>query len=552
MNNFLDVKVTIVNSGDATSDPVSVQVSGAGATASTILDGMEIGEIRELIIPGWAPNILGDNQEITITIDSDNDIEENYVENNIEKISFNVVEYVDGVDLSLSQGAVQIRNIQEQYVIPRPNEPFYIHVAVQNIGTSNSGSAALVLEQRTSQGWIIIDEKSIVNVFGSGLKEYVTPFESIIDEVGGYKFRLTVTNNSLDVNLDNNELEFGIVVDDVQLSANVTLNLFDDEILIGYDTVKSTGHLLTSYDGELHLRTVSSFQKLLNDVLLDDTFAGEALIYSDGDASHIVWTRRYLDNQSHLRMTVSHMVVFEDGQVSQINDLMPAIRLNQGYYFGLDVSDHDGKFGIAGYHRDIYSGGSYEDITSIFLLSTETPLDNNSWILSPSVAFDLDLQSDEVEPVVLGVGEEFHILFQERRTDSTGELRLGLNYIKGQPESGIWGWGSDVGDYASLAEMKIRNDGDNDIIIAAWKEGSGQNSKLVTWVTDKLWDDEDKQITSAPGIEHISLVETSDRGVRIFYDSVLLGSQVILYGMISNENNEKEHSLSVRLTKGTF
>ena len=322
--------------------------------------------------------------------------------------------------------------------------------------------------------------------------------------------------------------------------------------MLGYATHKKTGHLLTYYDGELHLRTISSFQKLLNDVLLDDTFAGEALIYSDGDASHIVWTRRYLDNQSHLRMTVSHMVVFEDGQVSQINDLMPAIRLNQGYYFGLDVSDHDGKFGIAGYHRDIYSGGSYEDITSIFLLSTETPLDNNSWILSPSVAFDLDLQSDEVEPVVLGVGDEFHILFQERRTDSTGELRLGLNYIKGQPESGIWGWGSDVGDYASLAEMKIRNDGDNDIIIAAWKEGSGQNSKLVTWVTDKLWDDEDKQITSAPGIEHINLVETSDRGVRIFYDSVLLGSQVILYGMISNENNEKEHSLSVRLTKGTF
>ena len=71
--------------------------------------------------------------------------------------------------------------------------------------------------------------------------------------------------------------------------------------MLGYATVKNTGHLLTSYDGELHLRTISSFQKLLNDVLLDDTFAGEALIYSDGDASHIVWTRRYIDNQSHLR-----------------------------------------------------------------------------------------------------------------------------------------------------------------------------------------------------------------------------------------------------------
>ena len=31
-----------------------------------------------------------------------------------------------------------------------------------------------------------------------------------------------------------------------------------------------------------------------------------------------------------------------------------------------------------------------------------------------------------------------------------------------------------------------------------------------------------------------------------------IGSEVILYGMISNENNENEHSLSVRLTKGTL
>ena len=117
------------------------------------------------------------------------------------------------------------------------------------------------------------------------------------------------------------------------------------------------------------------------------------------------------------------MVVFEDGQVSQINDLMPAIRLSQGYYFGLGISNHESKFGIAGYHRDIYSGGSYEDITSIFLLSSETPLDNNSWILSPSVAFDLNIQSGGVEPVGFGVGNEFHILFQERRTDSTGGIK---------------------------------------------------------------------------------------------------------------------------------
>ena len=31
--------------------------------------------------------------------------------------------------------------------------------------------------------------RSIVNVFGSGLKEYVTRFEFILLEVGGYKFK---------------------------------------------------------------------------------------------------------------------------------------------------------------------------------------------------------------------------------------------------------------------------------------------------------------------------------------------------------------------------
>ncbi|MED5485033.1 MAG: hypothetical protein VYE59_00295, partial [Candidatus Thermoplasmatota archaeon] len=553
LNNILEIKVTVVNSGDAVSEPVNVEVSGAGATASSVLDRMEIGEIKELIIPGWAPNVLGEDQEITIRIDyPDQRLNENFVDNNIQKILFDVVEYTDGVDLSLSQGAVQIRNIQEQYVIPRPNEPFFVHVAVENIGSSNSGSASLILEQKTSQGWTIIDEKSIVNVFGSGLMEYVTPFDLVLKDIGGYNYRLTITNNSLDVNLENNVLEFGLVVDDVQLSANVTISLLDDETLMGYVAVKNTGHLLTSYDGGLHLRTVSSYQKLLDDVLLDDTFAGEALIYSEGDASHVVWTRRYLDQDNHLRMTISHLVVYEDGQVSQTKDLMPAIRLTQGYYFGLGMSHHEDKFAIAGYHRDIYTGGSYEDITSIFLLSSATPLDNNSWIISPSVVFDIDVQSDDVEPVSIAVGNDYHVLYQARRTDSTGELRLGLNYAKGQPESGKWGWGSDVGDFASLANIEVRVEGEEDIIVAAWREGSGQNSNLVTWVTNQSWNDEDKVINEAPGLENLRLVETNEGGIQIFYDSVLFGNEVILYGVISNENNEKEHSLSVRLTRGTF
>ena len=69
MNNILEIKVTVVNSGDAVSEPVNIEVSGAGATASSVLDRMEIGEIKELIIPGWAPNVLGEEQEITIRID---------------------------------------------------------------------------------------------------------------------------------------------------------------------------------------------------------------------------------------------------------------------------------------------------------------------------------------------------------------------------------------------------------------------------------------------------------------------------------------------------
>ena len=60
LNNFLEVKVTIVNSGDAISDPVSVEVSGAELSFN---NARWNGNWRDskLIIPGWAPNTLGEN-----------------------------------------------------------------------------------------------------------------------------------------------------------------------------------------------------------------------------------------------------------------------------------------------------------------------------------------------------------------------------------------------------------------------------------------------------------------------------------------------------------
>jgi len=551
VNSILSVSVDVVNNGDAAAAPSDITVTGAGAEQSLRLEGFEIGEVRTVVISGWTPSILGLDQSVSIRLDSAADLDENFVENNLVEIEFDIVERESGVDLALGSGAVLIRNVQEQFIVPRPFETFYIHVIVENLGTENSGAANLSLEMRTSEGWALVGEQGIVNVLAGGGKEFIPPFESRLDELGAHRFRLTISNIASDLNPANNVLEFNILVDDVQLGANVTIQLRDDETALGYALAGDVGHLLTTYDGELHLRTISSQLQTMDDILLDATFSGEAAIISIGDESQVIWTSRSADDSNYIRMTVSHAVVFKNGQISQITDLLEPIRLSQGSYFGLGITASGSTVAVAGYHRDLSTSGTFQDITSVFLITSDAPLDSESWVYSGAVVFDIEISAAEAGPVAVAIGPaSYHVLFQARRDDSTGIERLGMFYAKGTQGTGIWSFQSAVGDYASLAEIEaLVNEGGDVALVAAWREGSGENAELITWVTDQMWNDGDRLSTAAPGMTSVDLVKTGD-GVQVFYDAVFLGGSVILYGLLSDGDASDVQSLSVRLTKG--
>ena len=91
------------------------------------------------------------------------------------------------------------------------------------------------------------------------------------------------------------------------------------EMIYEKSTDNFVGFTKTWCNGDIAEHIVTSFHPDQRGKGYHDDYSvlsGKAwFIYSEGDASHVVWSRRYLDDNNHLRMTVSHLVVFEDGQV---------------------------------------------------------------------------------------------------------------------------------------------------------------------------------------------------------------------------------------------
>ena len=52
---------------------------------------------------------------------------------------------------------------------------------------------------------------------------------------------------------------------------------------------------------------------------------------------------------------------------------MTPLKLSEGKYWGLALTQNGDRMVIGGYHRDIATGGSWQDITSIFVLISDTP-----------------------------------------------------------------------------------------------------------------------------------------------------------------------------------
>ena len=93
------------------------------------------------------------------------------------------------------------------------------------------------------------------------------------------------------------------------------------------------------------------------------------------------------------------------GETTEKQTHMQPMKLSEGRYWGLDMAKKGDRIVLAGYHRDIATGGSYNDITSIFVLMSDTPLIQSSWS-SSYILSNIDIKPSQGDSLAIALGEE--------------------------------------------------------------------------------------------------------------------------------------------------
>jgi len=533
VNSFVDVSAEIRNDGDQSATNVVVYLLEEGTRKYELnIPTIDSGDIVDVTLY-WNPLTVG-KREISIALDPGDAILEIDETNNDQSIQFDVIQRPEGVDLAFSNGAFTTTP-----TIPRPGEQFQINARVDNLGSSAAEGIEAQLHLFTERGWELTSSTTIPRIEGGS--DSTVSFAQTKEESGALKFRISLSGPVLsDIDWSNNQAEWSILIEKSTVSGGRALNFQTGETPVDVIDLDAEGIVVTSKDGGLALYRLNSNKGMTAcSNMLEEKWSGDFVSASTSDGiAHIVWTRRFLDTSGYLKQTVSYSTIDSSCEMRPIQDLMDPILLSDGKYWGIDIDVDDTKLLVAGYHRDFLTGGTYQDLTSIFILEADAPTSSNDWRLTPNAISDIDVVAGYTDPVQIEYGEEDgHILYQSMRNDTTGNDRLGLWYAHGDIEQSSWTYKKAVGDHASLPQMKVHTVDDEDRLVVAWKEGSGINSELITRIVDDTFNtiDNSSMQISARGLSQIVFSETS-RGIQIMHDMVGSGGPQVHYGMINSEN----------------
>ena len=199
----------------------------------------------------------------------------------------------------------------------------------------------------------------------------------------------------------------------------------------------------------------------------------------------------------------------------------------------------DSEILVSGYHRDVFSGGSLDDETKIFLIHSENPLSSDDWILQSGIIRDIDADPNQIDSLSVEFGhDQAHILYQTIRNDTTGKDRLGVWYSHGKIGQETWAYRKAVGDESALPILTvIEDDDDGDTLVSLWREGDPQDSELVVFVTDSNFMTKGGMEARIParGMAGIGIVE-SERGMQVLFDRVGASGPQVEYGLIDVED----------------
>jgi subtilisin family serine protease len=543
VNTFLEVKTQIRNIGDISAEDFKIYLLEDGARKDEVLvQYIGSGDIMEISL-SWNPATVGDKL-ITISLDPSFQINETDETDNDLSITFPVLARPQGIDLVFREGA-----IRTEPSIPRPNEQFLITARIDNLGSTDATSVEATLEFNTEHGWEAVQSTTISLVVGQGASQIA--FAHIVTESGPIEMRVSVQGEGLaDLNWENNEIEGTILVDESTLSGIRETTFSYGENPIEIIELGEEGLVISEKDGGLALYRINSNRALTACTnLLEEMWTGDLSTWSTDDGiAHIAWTRRYIDNDGYFQQTVSYSTIDATCTMTPIQDLMEPILLSDGKYFGIDIDKQGDELLVAGYHRDITTGGTFQDQTSIFLLSADAPTKSSDWRYTPNVIGEIEISSSVADPLVIEFGEEgAHLLYQSVRNDTTGIDRLGLWYAHGDERQSSWAYKKTVGDEAGSQKMIVNLIDGEDHLTVVWREGVPAEAELIAKIVDSTFMPIENNSLQIParGLNSIVLIETY-RGAQLFYDFVGPSGTQIQYGIINAE--EGWIGLSNRIT----
>ena len=553
VNTFLEVRATIRNTGDQAATNVGVILEEWGERRDEyVIANIDSGQFVEVVLY-WNPMNAGDSQ-LSISIDPLNSIQELDDNNNDLSGTFSVTPRPPGIDLAIRAGSISAVTVSSP--IPRPDESAVVQARIDNLGSQDAVGVLGTLEMMTERGWEMIENSTTPLVLGGSHSMISFPFTPNIS--GPIEVRVSVLLESGgDNDWSNNVRVKTLLVDSTTLSGPREADLNPGEspvAIVSLDSEEVDDLLIGEKDGTLLMYKLTESRSLIEcNNVIEERWSGDiAIIGTDEGFAHIVWTRRYMGPNWFLMQTLSYSTIDSSCRIAPVQDLLPGIPLSDGKYWGVDMDVRDSEILVSGYHRDVFSEGSLEDETSIFLLHSESPLSSDDWTLQSGIIRDINADPAQRDPLSVEFGhEQAHILYQTIRNDTTGRDRLGIWYSHGQIGQENWAFRKAVGDETSLPILTVIEDDDGDTLVSLWGEGDPQDSELVVFVTDSNFRTNEGMETRIParGMAGIGVVE-SDRGIQVLFDRVGASGPQVEYGLIDVE--EGWIGLSDTLVRGQY
>ena len=532
---LLEVKFNVFNGGDKNANDIFVRLNAPGENSDIypsqgLIPFLEKGESVEVTL-WWLATVAG-THSVSIELDP-NDVQGDLnLDDNVFSFNYEILERPSNPVLRFLPGSTTtLPNI------PIVSDPYEIRVRVDNLGLEDAISLNVNLQRKYSgmSGYESIDDESIIVIPGatSTSGSAVVTFTDRHFEKGAVLYRAVLSGDGVEAEHDT--ISFTVAVSDLLSGGTSTLSLSEGESPVAFAGIGKSSLVFTERNGELHVRSLSSDLTLLTDTLVDENWAGELTVLERSDGLiHAAWTSR-VENQAGSSLNDVAMTSFsETGQMLPVHHHLTPIKISEGQYWGLDITEEDGLYVVSGYYRNISTGGSWSDVTSIFSIQSSSPDIKENWTSPVNHLVNLDIHPDDGDSLsTVLLDGTLHVLYQELRDDISGEERVGLMYARGELAQKDWSYQLSVGDYASSPQLGILNVDDADMIFAAWIEGEGRTAQIAHTATKGNWVEEIRNVP-APGSTRIEFSQYVD-SIDVIYDEITVYGRSIRYGLMTDD-----------------